>query len=495
MHFNLSQSMKMSQQMKLAPRMIQSMEILQCSVMELQEKIDEELAENVTLEIEDRDKNVTSTEEEVEREKARDEREVSDSEKDPLEVDSDDGNKDDFERLVEMADQWPEDNYTSGSKSSGGIEDAGNRAHDVMANAAARPVSLHDELMTQFGLLDTTPIVREFGEYLISNLDDDGRLRNSLPELVQVFGRPISDGDAEDTLRLVQTLEPAGVGARSLQECLLLQLDGSSPLHEELTTLITKHLEDLGNNRIPLIERKTGFSIDTIKAASEELSRLDPHPGRGFREETARAVTPELIVERDDDGNYSVRLIDEYTPSLKISRYYIKQLKNNPDPKTKEYIKKKIESARWLIDSIEQRNSTVKRVTEAIVEHQREFLEKGPEHIQPLKMEEIAAKVGVHVTTVSRAVAEKWMQTPRGLFPLRKFFGGGTTTEEGEEVSWDIIRLKLKDIVEAEDKSKPLSDEDLVKKLSDEGFKLARRTVTKYRKKMGIPSSRQRKEY
>jgi RNA polymerase sigma-54 factor len=262
-----------------------------------------------------------------------------------------------------------------------------------------------------------------------------------------------------------------------------------------LQTLIKNHLEDIAQNRIPQIQRKTGFDIELIKAGIEELQHLDPHPGRTFDVEPSQNVTPDVAVELDEQGHYTVKLLDEYTPSLRISPYYIKQLRGNPDAKTKEYIKRKIESAKWLIESIEQRNNTVRKVTQAIVDHQKEFLDKGPEFIAPLKMQQIADQVGVHVTTVSRAVDDKWVQTPRGLFPLKRFFGGGTQTAEGEEVAWDIIRIKLKEVVDNEDKSDPLSDDALVEELSKQGYTLARRTVTKYRKLLDIPSSRQRRVY
>jgi RNA polymerase sigma-54 factor len=225
------------------------------------------------------------------------------------------------------------------------------------------------------------------------------------------------------------------------------------------------------------------------------LQQLEPHPGRGFEVRPVQRVTPDLLVEQDENGQYVVKLEDEYTPRLRISRRYLEMLRGNPDAKTKEYIKKKVDSAKWLIESIEQRHNTLKRVAQSIVNFQTEFLDNGPEFIVPLKMQQIADVVGVHVTTVSRAVDDKWIQTPRGLFPLKRFFGGGTTTAEGEEVAWDIIRLKLKEIVDGEDKDHPLSDDALVDELSKHGYNLARRTVTKYRKALNIPSSRQRRQY
>jgi RNA polymerase sigma-54 factor len=275
----------------------------------------------------------------------------------------------------------------------------------------------------------------------------------------------------------------------------LLQIGPDHPYRDVLVPLINDHLEDLAQNRLPVIQRKTGFPLEDIKAGIEELRALNPHPGRGFEVAASTHVIPDLFIDRTDDGRYVVRLEDEYAPRLRISRKWAQMLQNgSADATTKEYIKK-VESAKWLIESIEQRNNTLKRVTQAIVEKQTEFLDKGAEHILPLKMQQIADVVKVHVTTVSRAVDDKWVQTPRGIFPLKRFFGGGTTTADGDEVSWDIIRIKLKEIVDKEDKNDPLSDDSLVDALSTQGYTLARRTVTKYRKALNIPSSRQRKAY
>ncbi|MCA9117745.1 MAG: RNA polymerase factor sigma-54 [Planctomycetaceae bacterium] len=501
MHLGISQQMKMSQQMKLAPRMIQSMEILQLPVMALQERIEQELSENVTLEDLTRDPDsISDTEVETELQKARDDATDNGSEKEMV---SDQNNESDFERLLEMSSEWPEDNVSAGSRpSSNRIGDDMDRQHDLMSNMTARPQSLHEYLLEQFGFFSCSKEVRHFGEYLIQNLDANGRLQSSLPEIVQVYGRPIQMEQAEEALQLIRQLDPAGVGARDVKDCLLLQLDSDRLSSEDqircrdvLRVLISEHLEDIARNRLPVIERRTGYSIETIKHAIEALQHLDPYPGRNFQAHAAQNVTADLSVERQDDGTYQIRMDDEYTPSLRISPYYVKQLRNNPDQQTKDYIRRKIESARWLIESIEQRNNTLRRVAQSIVDRQAAFLEHGPERIVPLKMQEIADEVGVHVTTVSRAVDDKWIQTPRGLFPLKRFFGGGTQTAEGEEVAWDIIRLKLQKIVDEEDKQKPLSDDALVAALAEMGYQLARRTVTKYRKTMGIPSSRERREF
>jgi RNA polymerase sigma-54 factor len=492
MQLNLSQQMKMSQQMKLAPRMIQSMEILQLPVMALNDRIEQELQDNVVLE--------KGPEEEAEAEVAQALAEAPPAEKNveerELVVDTDHNNEADFERLLEMSADWPEDNLAAGSRpSSNRIEEEGERKLDAMSNMEARPQSLHDNLIEQFHFFEMPQQVREFGEYLIQNLDNNGRLQSSLPEIVQVYEKTISLDDAQQALSLIQKLDPPGVGARDYKECLLLQVRPEMPYRDVVVTLITAHLEDVKQNRLPVIERKTGYSLDDIKAAIEELRTLNPWPGQLFEPRQAERVTPDLIVERDEHGKYVVTLIDEYTPPLRISRYYIEQLRGNPDPKTREFIKRKIESARWLIESIEQRNNTLRRVAQAIIDHQAEYLEKGPQFIVPLKMQQIADVVHVHVTTVSRAVDDKWIQTPRELCPLKSFFGGGTKTADGEDVAWDIVRLAMKEIVDGEDKSDPLSDEALVEELAKHGYNLARRTVTKYRKAMHIPSSRERRLY
>ena len=493
MQLNFSQQMKMAQQMKLAPRMIQSMEILQLPTMALDERIDQELSENPCLELRNSDRDSPDLQHNIE--EAREEASEKAIEEKELQVDDAHNNEADFERLLEMSQEWPEDNYTSGSKpSSNRMEDDGDRQHDLISNIVERPQSLNEYLLEQFGFFSVPIEVREFGQFLIQNLDINGRLPNTMPDLIQMSGKNVSDVDAQAALQLIQRLDPPGCGARDAKECLLLQLRDEAPFRDVLATLISSHLEDISNNRLPLIERKTGYSMETIKAAIDELRHMNPFPGHGFEARPAQAVTPDVFVEQNGSNVWVVRVVDEYTPRLRISKRY-QQILRDADPKTKEYIKRKIDSAKWLIESIEQRHNTLKRVAQAIVDKQTAFLEYGPESIVPLKMQEIADVVKVHVTTVSRAVDDKWIQTPRGLYPLKRFFGGGTVTENGEEVAWDIIRIKLKEIVDKEDKNDPLSDDALVDELAKYGYNLARRTVTKYRKALEIPSSRQRRAY
>ena len=484
--------------MKLAPRMIQSMEILQLPLMALQERIEQELEENVVLEqVQEKPDDRSETEVEVEREKLQDNEHDTEllAERELL-VDNDHNNEADFERLLEMSQEWSEDNIPSGSRvSSNRLDDISDRQHDAIANLTDHAFTLQEYLLEQFSFFECEEEIREFGEYLIQNLDKNGRLQSSLAEIAQVYGRIITMERAAEALRLIQKLDPPGVGARDIKECLLLQLTEDTPYHDVLVTLITEHLEDLGKNRLPVITRKTGYSIELIKTAEEELRKLNPYPGRGYDEATVQRVTADLKVEQDDEGKWVVSLIDEYIPELRISPRYARMLQDNPDAETRDFIRKKVESAKWLIEAIEQRYGTIKAVAQAIIDHQSEFLEDGPQSIVPLKMQQIADVVHRHVTTVSRAVDDKWIQTPRGLYPLKRFFGGGTTTADGEEVAWENIRRKLKEVIDGEDKKNPLSDDALVEALADEGLTLARRTVTKYRKKMGIPSSRERREY
>ena len=395
-----------------------------------------------------------------------------------------------------MDEEWPDTFEEHSRPSRGEVEEAGERKVDAMANMVDRPQSLQDYLRNQLGWFDLEADLRAMVERIIYNLDPNGYLQGSLEDLLGSDGSKDNLALAQRALALVQRLDPPGVGARDLRECLLLQLIPGMPYYEQLQTLISVHLEDLEHNRLPIISRKTGYSIELIQQTLGELRKLNPKPGADYNDILVPPVTPDVFVELGEDGKYSVRLEDGRTPSLFISAYYRKLFASGQvNDETREYIKRKVNSAQWLIDSIQQRRNTLTRVSQAIVDHQTEFLSKGPEFIEPLKMQQIADKVGVHVTTVSRAVDDKWIQTPRGIFPLKRFFCGGTVSADGEEVAWDTIRLKLQELIDNEDKQHPKSDDQLVKELAAHGITVARRTVTKYRKAMNIASSRQRRDW
>ncbi len=493
MRLSLGQEMRQVQKQILAPRMIQSMEILQLPILALQERIEQEMQENPVLEQLEVDPDQMP--EEAELPEVSPPEPIAESERE-LVIDESKPEAD-FERLVEMDEQWPEhfDEQTRPSRNR--IEEESERHHDAMANLTDRPPTLQDYLRSQLAWFDLDPPLRAMCERIIYNLDSNGYLTTK--NLQDLLGPEATEADlalANQALAVVQKLDPPGVGARDLRECLLLQLSAGMPFYEELRTLITNHLEDIKENRLPAIAKKTGYSLQTIHAALQELRKLNPKPGADFQEEFVPPVTPDIYVERDEDGNYKVRLEEGQLPRLTISSYY-RRLLTDPqtNEQTREYIKRKLNSAQWLIDAISQRRNTLLRVAQAIVDHQKNFLEKGPEYIEPLKMQQIAQKVGVHVTTVSRAVDDKWIQTPRGIFPLKRFFCGGTLSADGDEVAWDTVRLKLQEIIANEDKHNPLSDEELVKELAKHGIHVARRTVTKYRKALRIPSSRQRREW
>ncbi len=477
MRLDTSQHQRMDMRLRMAPRMIQSMEILQLPLMALQERIDQELIENPILV--DLRESETPGEPEGETEA-------------PAAVATEDPPTTEYDE----ADDWSDTYGESHRLSRAALSEEADRKHDAMQNMASRPESLHDDLAHQLGFMACDPAIRTLADYLVYNLDDSGFLHVELRDLVRDYGGDASLAQAEEALDLVQRLDPPGVGARNLRECLLLQLTTDVPHRDVLQVLIAHHLDDIQQNRLPSIEKRTGFSIDVIKEAIDQLRRLNPRPGARFVPTSTQYVVPDLVVEANDQGEYEVRLADDHTPQLAISRQYQRMLKNKQsDPVTREFIQKKIQSARWLIESIEQRRSTLLKVAKAIIAHQKNFLDKGPESIEPLKMQEIADRVGVHVTTVSRAVDDKWVQTPRGIFALKRFFGGGTTAANGEEVAWETIKQKLLEILSKEDKQNPLSDEEIVEELSHSGFPVARRTVTKYRKALRIPSSRQRKEF
>ncbi len=474
----------------MAPRMIQSMEILQLPIQALEERIEQELGENPILERLDSDPALP--EEPSERENS-DEPTVEERE---LVVGEEKSSADDFERLLSLDQEVPDHFDERPRSSSNRMQEDSERQHDAIANIASRPVTLQDALEVQLRELDVKPEIVALAERIISSLDHNGYLVLGLRDLLPADADAQTLQYAEEALKVVQGLEPAGVGARDLRECLLLQLTPEMFLYQELRTLISDHLMDLKDNRLPAIQKRTGMSIERIQETWNELRKLNPKPGASFEDIHIPTAVPDVFVDRDETGNYKVWLEDDRLPRLRISNYYRQRLiTGEATPDEREYIKRKLNAAQWLIESIEQRRNTLVRVAQAIVDHQIRFLDEGPESIEPLKMQQVADKVGVHVTTVSRAVDDKWIQTPRGIYPLRNFFVGGTVSADGEEVAWDVIRVKLQECVDREDKSAPFSDDDLVDELTKHGLTVARRTITKYRKKMGIASSRQRRDW
>lgn len=480
---------RLQQTMKLAPRMIQSMEILQLPITALEERIAQEMEKNPVLE----QKEATPPDQDDPGEPAVDENFNPDA---PLEHDRD--AELDFKRLEQIDKDWDGHFNEEHRPSRGAIDEAGDKKLDAMQNMPSRPQSLQEYLTEQLPYLELTHEQHEIVEYLIANLDVNGWLKTPIDQLIQGFGKAVTADQIEDCIDFLHKLDPAGIGARDLEECLLLQLTPETRHRDLIRTILIHHmLEDVAANRLPVIQKRTGADLSVIAEAIEVLKHLDPKPGSRFTTEVVQSIVPDIIVEQNDAGEYTVRLTDDWIPEVRVNRRYLHLFKDrSSDPKAREYLRKNIQSAQWLIDAIQQRRSTLEKVTKAIISHQKAFLDKAQDYIEPLKMQQIADQVGVHVTTVSRAVDDKWAQTPRGVYPLKRFFGGGTTNQvTGEDVAWEKIKKYLLELIAQEDKSNPLSDEDIVKKLQEAGYPVARRTVTKYRKMLKIPSSRQRKDW
>lgn len=519
--------MKMGQQMRLVPRMIQSMEILQMPLAELQERIEQELEGNATLERAEPDADEQGLDVAPAAEAAVEDRDR------PMRVDEETGGED-FERLESFERANPEaaeNEFSTLEPSAGdaGVRDFefGSRPYqdgdrdgkfEAMNAAPARGASLAEQLRGQWALADVEDSLRPLGDLLISFLDEDGYLRTPLETIVERAPedtRPTA-AELERALSAMQLmLEPPGVAARNTKECLLLQLDAISSGEEgagasaqtvrSARVLIEGHLDDLLQNRLPKVAEESGLSMEEIKAALLLMKRLNPAPGRMLVSDENRPIVPDAIVEYDPEQDRYIAYLNERTvPALRINQEYAAIAKNKATPKKdKEFLRTNLSNAQWLIDAVNQRKHTLLRVVRAVAEAQREFFDYGPQALKALPMTQVAEQLGIHVATVSRAVAEKYIATPRGVMPLRKFFSGGVQTKGaaaegksgGEEMAWDAIKAALREVIDAEDKKNPLSDDELVDELKKRGIEIARRTVAKYRDQLQIPVRRLRKQF
>lgn len=484
--------------LKLAPQIIQSIEILQLPLLELRDRIDQELLENPMLEVSGTEESPAEEDEESEEATAEElddiepvetlkEEPEAEPEPEPLAEEN-------YEAIEDILRQAEADTYEwrRGRAPVDGDKDAKRAA---IENSPAPDISLEEHLRRQLAYLELDPAIRAVCDNIIANLDWRGYLEYPLEEIVASMVGTASPEQADEALQVVQRLEPPGVAARTIEECLLLQLDTRASDHDFLGRIIRDHFQDVLKNRYPKVTKAMGCTMDELKGAIEEIGKLNPIPGALFGEEAAPHVVPDLRVELID-GQYRIVLEDAALPSLRICAYYARRLQQKDlDPKTESYLKDKLQGARWLIDAIQQRRSTLFNITTSIVDTQKEFLDKGAMHLKPLKMQDIADRVGVHVSTVSRAMSGKYIQTPRGIYSLKHFFTGGVQKEDGEVESWEVVRQKLLHVIDDEDKSAPLSDEQVAAELAKQGIDIARRTVSKYRKVLSIASSRQRRQY
>lgn len=479
--------------MMLAPRMIQSMEILQLPMLALQERIQQELLSNPTLEMEE-PADYLAMPEQGESESYEQEH---DSERD-LVVRDDDTKSESFERL---ATNQPEDyheyfdrgEYVGRQKPSDDID----RKLDAMGNTAAPGKNLLDHLHEQWVFVECDEVIQKIGNKIIDLIDNNGYLSIELPKIREHLDITVTDQQLKETLLLIQTLEPIGVGARDFIECLTIQLKADNRDHKLELQILNNYLKEIELNHFPQVAKSLKCSVEDIKKAIKNISRLDPRPGLQFSNVQTNFISPEIIVEYDEENDvYSARLSDGSTPILKINSEYADLLRSRHIAASdRDYLRKNVRSAEWLIDAVQQRKATLLKVVNIVLKTQKEFFSAGPQALKPLPMIDVAEELGIHVGTVSRAVSEKYMQTPAGIFPLRYFFTSGKERSDGEAVSWDAIRAKMQELIDNEDKKDPLKDEVIADMLMKLDFKISRRTVAKYRDIMNIPPARKRKQF
>ena len=497
MKFAQTQQLKLAQQMKLSPRILQAMEILQLPILQLQERIDAELEANPVLELDDGLTDAEQARADQEWESA--EAETEGVGEQDLVVDAQGDGQDDFERLAEFEDEYrlDMDELEPAPRPPAATGLDRDPKLSAFANTPARAETLSDYLRDQWAFIEVEPEVATAGLRIIDEIDDDGYFRTPLEGLADADGDIILEV-LQAALGRVQSLDPVGVGARDLRECLLIQLSVEAAAGREVALekrIVDHFLREIEMNHLPVIARKLDCDIEQVKAAIGNLSHLNPRPGQLVGGVSVPGIHPDVMVELID-GDPVVTLPTGELPPLRISPDY-RQLATDmsADRQTRQFVRTNVRSAQWLISAVEQRRTTLQHVSAAVFDVQREFLVDGPEVLRPLPMADVANVVGVHVATVSRAVAGKYVQTPRGVYPLRMFFSGGTTSDDGEDVAWDAVKARLQEIVDAEDKSKPLSDDRLAEALASHGLTIARRTVAKYRGLLDIPPARKRREY
>lgn len=471
----LQQDQKQSQALILAPQLRQSLKILQAPTLDLRNEILGELETNPALE-------------ELPMEGASLESALgNDEEATP----PDSPGEMNFETLQRLDRDWREQFAREGSNQVYTSEDSKKRQH--FFNSLVSGVSLQEHLMGQAKLSDLEEDQMEAMGFLIGSLDDRGYLTSSLLELSLLARIPL--GQLEEAHRVLKTLDPPGIGAEDLRDCLLIQLDQRGRKNSLAAKIVQDHFNLLPRRRIPEIAKRTGSSLREVEEAIEGIATLDPSPGRKFSEDTNHVVTPDVTVEKDN-GYWTVSLNNEYIPRLRISNVCKEIIaRGNLSKEEKEYIQEKIRSGKFIINSIEQRQQTIEKITRCILTFQKDFFEDGLGKLRPLTMIEVAEAVGVHETTVSRAIAGKYIKTPHGLFPLKYFFTPGYSSGDGESLSNTTIKEMVARIIDGEDPAKPFSDQVVVNKLKEKEIGIARRTVAKYREELGIPPTYLRRRY
>lgn len=455
--------LEQQQKLLITPELRQAIAVLQMSALELQEHINRELEENPFLE--EKEPDLFEEDEREEKEEPGEE-----------------------EKIEEWLEYYNDRDI--------GINMQEKEEYKNFENYITRQPSLYEHLHFQLSLAIEDEKDLKIGEYIIGNIDNKGYLTVSVEEMAASLNE--SSADVERVLKVIQTFSPYGVGARDLSECLLLQLFHYGKESDIAKEIIQYHLDDVAKGKITKLASKLGVSPQQIQEICDLIRTLDPRPGLQYsNDEQIKYVVPDVLVEKIED-EYVVIINDLHFPRLMINHVYENILKkpDNFSVETKKYLEEKMGAALWLIKSIEQRRMTLYKVARCIVDIQRDFFEKGVAYLKPLTLKQVADMVSVHESTVSRATANKYMQTPQGLFELKYFFSSGIHAGDSEDkVSSTSIKHMLQDIIAKEDSTNPLSDEAIAKILSERGIKISRRTVAKYRQELGIPSTMSRKRY
>lgn len=477
---------RLSLQLKQSPQQVLLSSLLQLPILSLEQKIKMELEMNPMLEVDE----VLEAElaEELEEEPAMSlEVDTNDKNADG-EVEKEDDAIDDFEKEEIDWDTILNDEDTYEFKMP--REDNS----EVFERPEVAQTTLPEHLLNQLHMTNLSEQEMVIGEYIIWSINEDGYLTYTVENIAENL--QVDKDTVEKVLKVIQRFDPIGIGARSLQECLLIQMLEKDPDNKIAIAILKDNFDDFTNKRYEKIAKKMEITLDDIRAAIEEITKLNPKPGEGYVLYHQNVIVPDLVVERDDDGGFRVHMNDWNIPHLRINNSYKKLLldKKNSTKETRDYIRQSLESARWLINSIHQRRATILKVMETIVEKQRDFFEHGKEHLKPMILKDIADEIGMDISTISRVTNGKYVQTEFGVFELKYFFSERIKSDVGEDVSNKTIKALIKEIIEKEDPNKPLNDQRIAAMLKAKGFNVARRTVAKYREQMMIPVSRLRRK-
>jgi RNA polymerase sigma-54 factor len=488
--------LKLSQKLVMTQALQQAIKLLQMTKLELQEVVAQELTENPLLEeSSDEEGKPEEIEAEAEAQSAAEAQTEKDSVK-PAEVTSGD---DDGSPVEKERDSFDEIDYEAYFQDyiEYGYNPRGTEEYDAfpLENLLTRPPDLSDHLSWQLQMSDASPQVKEIAAFLIGNLDGDGYLQATDEEIAAAFPSA-SVPVLEQTLQLVQSFDPIGVCARSLKECLLLQLDRlevDPALVVKVEQIVEQHWDLFTSRSYPQLAKALGVDMKILETMVDVIRGLDPRPGRLYDNERVVYVEPDVYVRKFGD-EYVIEVNDDGMPRLRLSQRY-RQLLGREESKgeTANYIRDKMKSAFWLIKSLDQRQRTIYKVAESIVRHQKEFLDHGVDSLRPLVLRDVADDIQMHESTVSRVVSNKYIHTPRGLFPMKFFFHSGLDSRHGDDVSSVAVKARIRTLIDGEDPRKPLSDSKIVKVLGQQGVEIARRTVAKYRDELRIPSSTDRK--